>query len=145
MKANELPSDDELRTLIRARYGPAIGLTAKPSIIGDFRLGTKPLAPWKRQALFAVNEERANGASITTALRTVYEEHRIHQVANSSFASFKRSYEKFRKEELRYYFSQFILDGEIEDAIEALKFCHDSVRSEILSDLTKEMPPPSPA
>lgn len=148
MKASRLPPDDELRRLIVRRYGEAVGYEADASIKVPSWFGTKPDAPWRRGALFAVNDLRAGGATITDALRGVFEEHELGRIANSSFASFKRSYQKFRtrngdkRAELHEHFLASVWSGDLDEAISALKFCSDETRQEIWTELTRDKPPP---
>lgn len=144
MTPDDLPSDEELRRRIVQRFGLAVGYASGPPFIIDIRLGTKPPAPWKRQALFAVNDHRAAGATITDALRATYDDHDIARQGGSSLASFKRSYERFRKADLREHFYASILEGDLDEAIAALKFCHDETRGEIWHELNRDLPPPPP-
>ncbi|WP_340644814.1 hypothetical protein [Phenylobacterium sp.] len=144
MTPDDLPSDDELHRRIVQRYGDAVGRASGPPIITDIRIGTKPPAPWKRAALFAVNDHRAAGVTITGALRAAYDAHGVTLQGGSSLASFKRSYERFRKTDLRDHFYASVLDGDLNEAIAALKFCHDETRDEIWHDLNGDLPPPPP-
>jgi hypothetical protein len=145
MSPADLPSDDALGRLIASRFGDVVGLGSDPPTVLGFRLGTKQPAPWKREAMFAVNDLRAEGATITEALRAVFNEMEIARIGGSTFATFKRSYEKFRKADLRDHFYESILTGELDEAIAALKFCHDETRQTIWDDLNRDKPPPPSA
>lgn len=146
MKASDLLPDEDLRRLIVRRYGQAVGIASGPPIVSQERLfGTKPEAAWRRPALFAVNDMRMAGATITDALRTIYREHDISRIASSSFASFKRSYEMFRKDELRDHFHACILEGDLDEAITVLKLCHDTTRQELWAELKRDSSPGPPS
>lgn len=135
MRAAELPADDELRELIARAHPDLLGLPMGTPIVVDFPLGTKPDAPWKRAALFAVNDLRAEGVAVTEAVRTVFETENIRNKYSSTLESFVRSYEKFRNNELLGHFYSSILLGEIDEAISALKLCSDRIRKKIWDDL----------
>lgn len=141
MRADELPSDDELTRLIVARFGQAIGAGAEPYVVADVNFGTRPESPARRPALFAVNDLRMEGLTITDALRRIYADHDLLKVANLTFGSFKRSYEEFRHKELLDHFYACILDGDLDDAMCALRCCHDSERRLIWEDLNRDSPP----
>jgi hypothetical protein len=145
MKADALPSDDELRRLITSRITSRFRSDLGVVVPVYAHIGTKPPAPWKRKALFAVNDMRAGGATITEALRTVFREFDVGRVGSSSLPSFKRSYEKFRKDDLRDHFYSSILDHDVLEAILALKFCNDQTRHAIWLDLNGDNPPPPSA
>ena len=145
MKAADLPTDDELRRLIVRRFGKAVGYGSGPPISLGFHLGTKRPAPWKREAMFAVNDHRAEGATITDALRAAFIAHDVQKQGGSTFATFKRSYEKFRRADLRDHFYASVLAGELDEAIAALRCCHDETREEIWGVLNGDKPPPPAA
>lgn len=124
VKLTALPSDDELRVLLSRVYAKSFGEAAGPPAVvnGDLPLRTgRPNSDELTDAFEATERLIALGHGINVSTLQVFDEYELHARRNSTYATFRRLFQRFRDRTMPAQFHAALLDGDSERAIDALK------------------------